>query len=143
MMAPATPQDFLIKSGKAIDMEIRVQKKPQSSRVEILPNAIIDPVSLHGEQRQTEETIAEIILTQITKTKGRSGQHNGEKISWYDDRFPPYQPESYSRELVGKVTASRTDLRDKEMGTDQTIVSGMTNARRREVMAEKSGRTNF
>ncbi|OWA53651.1 hypothetical protein BV898_18072 [Hypsibius exemplaris] len=52
MMAPTTPQDFLIKSGKAIDMEIRVQKKPHSSRVEILPNAIIDPVSLH------EKTVA-------------------------------------------------------------------------------------
>ncbi|OWA55198.1 hypothetical protein BV898_19586 [Hypsibius exemplaris] len=26
MMAPTTPQDFLIKSGKVIDMEIRVQK---------------------------------------------------------------------------------------------------------------------
>ncbi|OWA54841.1 hypothetical protein BV898_19234 [Hypsibius exemplaris] len=41
------------------------------------------------------------------------------------------------------MTASRTDLRDKEMGTDQTIVSGMTNGRRREVMAEKSGRSKF
>ncbi|OWA55372.1 hypothetical protein BV898_19756, partial [Hypsibius exemplaris] len=65
-----------------------VQKKPQSSRVEILPNAIIDPVSLHGEQRQTEETIAEIILTQITKKRRGApvNTNGGERFRGYDDR---------------------------------------------------------
>ncbi|OQV17202.1 hypothetical protein BV898_08695 [Hypsibius exemplaris] len=78
MMAPTTPQDFFIKSGKAIDMEIRVQNKPQSSRVEILPNAIIDPVSLHGEQRRNRGNYrGNHSDPNHQETKGRSGQHNG------------------------------------------------------------------
>ncbi|OQV23407.1 hypothetical protein BV898_02851 [Hypsibius exemplaris] len=45
---------------------------------------------------KTEETIAEIILTQITKKQRalRSTQR-GERFRGFDDRFPPYQPESY------------------------------------------------
>ncbi|OWA50358.1 hypothetical protein BV898_14877 [Hypsibius exemplaris] len=143
MIAPTTPQNFLNKSEKAINMTIRVQKKPQSSQVEILPNAIIDPVSLHGEQRQNRGNHrGNHFDLNYQETKGRFGQNNGgDRFCVYDDRILPYQPDGYKPMIVWKSDRQKTNLRDKGMNTNRPIGSGVTSGMHREVMTEKSGQS--
>ena len=44
MMSPTSPQDFLMKTGKAIDLEKKAQRQQRGFRDQALPNTIKDPI---------------------------------------------------------------------------------------------------
>ncbi|OQV11835.1 hypothetical protein BV898_13889 [Hypsibius exemplaris] len=152
---PVTMPKFGNKDTEEIGMFLRryeMAGHPRNGQMRIYSHMLHSPWRKEVEQStactvssdRTVETIAEITLTELPETKGRSGQHNGgERFRVYDDRFPSFQPESYKRNPAGESERQQNRYEGQEMDTDRTIVSGMTSGRRREVVAEKSGRKKF